>query len=76
MQNTSSVPVHRHSASCMGDGPDGCYHLCRLDPHKATISVALAESGRDGEFRQVGIFENRAEIVMKLAARLSKGGKR
>jgi transposase len=30
-----------------------------LDVHKATISVALAESGRDGEVRQVGVFENR-----------------
>ena len=30
-----------------------------LDVHKATISVALAESGRGGEVRQVGVFENR-----------------
>jgi hypothetical protein len=26
-----------------------------LDVHKATISVALAESGRNGEVRQVGL---------------------
>ena len=30
-----------------------------LDVHKATISVALAEGGRSGEVRQVGVFENR-----------------
>lgn len=47
-----------------------------LDVHKATISVALAESGRDGEVRQVGVFENRPEVVAKLAARLSQGGHR
>jgi transposase len=43
-----------------------------LDVHKATISVALAESGRGGEVRQVGVFENRPEVLMKLAARLGK----
>src|SRR6202047_771993 len=47
-----------------------------LDVHKATVSVALAEGGRGGEIRQVGVFENRPEILMKLAARLSKGGRR
>ena len=25
-----------------------------LDVHKATVSVAVAESGRDGEIRQIG----------------------
>jgi hypothetical protein len=29
--------------------------------HKATVSVALAESGRGSEIRQVGAFENRPE---------------
>ena len=38
--------------------------------------VALAESGRGGEVRQIGVFENRCEILVKLAARLSKGGRR
>jgi transposase len=46
-----------------------------LDVHKATISVALAESGRDGEVRQVGVFKNQPEIMTKLAARLGKGEK-
>jgi transposase len=47
-----------------------------LDVRKATISVALAESGRGGEVRQVGVFENRPEVLMKLAARLGKAGRR
>ena len=47
-----------------------------LDVHKATISVALAESERNGEVRQVGVFENRVEVLVKLAKRLSEGGRR
>src|SRR4029077_4089644 len=48
----------------------------RLDVHKATVAVAVAEGGRGGEIRQGGGFENRPEILIKLAARLSKGGRR
>jgi hypothetical protein len=33
-----------------------------LDVHKATVSVAVAEDGRGGEVRQVGVFESRPEI--------------
>jgi hypothetical protein len=47
-----------------------------LDVDKATVSVAVAESGRDGEIRQIGVFENRPEVLAKLAARLAKGGRR
>jgi transposase len=47
-----------------------------LDVHKATLSVALAEGGREGEIRQVGVFENRPEVLIELVARLSKGGRR
>jgi transposase len=47
-----------------------------LDVHKATISVALAEGGRGGEVRQVGVFENRLAILTKLVAQLSAGGRR
>ena len=46
-----------------------------LDVHKATVAVALAEDGRDGEVRRVGVFANRAEVLTKLAARLSRGGR-
>jgi len=47
-----------------------------LDVHKATVSVAVAESGRGGEVRPVGVFENRPEILVKMAARLANGGRR
>jgi hypothetical protein len=46
-----------------------------LDVHESTISVAVAESGRNGEVRQVGVIENRVEILLKLAKRLSEGGR-
>ena len=47
-----------------------------LDVHKATVCIAIAEGGRGGEVRQLGVFENRPEILSKLASRLSKGGRR
>ena len=47
-----------------------------LDVHKATVCVALAESGRDGEVRQVGVFENRPEVLSRMVTRLSKNGRR
>jgi hypothetical protein len=47
-----------------------------LDVHKATVCVAVAESGRNGEVRQVGVFENCPEILCKMAARLGKEGRR
>ena len=34
-----------------------------LDVHKATVSVAIAESGRGGEVREVGVFENRPDVL-------------
>ena len=47
-----------------------------LDVHKATVSVAVAESGRAGEVRQVGVVANRPEVLRKMVARLAKGGRR
>jgi len=47
-----------------------------LDVHKATVCAAVAESGRSGEVRQVGVFENRPEILSKMVARLGKSGRR
>jgi len=47
-----------------------------LDVHKATVCVAVAEGGRGGEVQRVGVFENRPETLVKLAARLSKRGRR
>jgi hypothetical protein len=36
----------------------------------------LTESGRGGEVRHVGVFENRPEILSNVAVRLGKGGRR
>ena len=47
-----------------------------LDVHKATVCVAVAEGGRGGEVRQLGVFENRPEVLCKMAARLGKAGRR
>jgi len=44
-----------------------------LDVHKATAAVAVAEGGRSGEIRQVGVFENRPEILIKLAEAEQRG---
>ena len=57
-------------ASCMGDGPDGYITHLGLDVHKATACVALAQRGSGSEIRQIAVFENRPEILIKLAARL------
>jgi transposase len=40
-----------------------------LDVHKATVSVAVAEGGRSGEIRQIGVFANRADVLTKMAGR-------
>jgi transposase len=45
-----------------------------LDVHKATVCVAVAESGRNGEVRQIGVFENRPDILGRMVSRLGKGG--
>lgn len=47
-----------------------------LDVHKATVSVAVAEGGRSGEIRQIGVFANRADVLTKMVARLVRPGLR
>ena len=46
-----------------------------LDVHKATVCIAIAQGSRGGEVRQLGVFENRPEILSKVVSRLSKGGR-
>jgi transposase len=46
-----------------------------LDVHKATVAVAVAEGGRAGEVRRVGVVENRPAVLAKLADRLAKDGR-
>jgi len=47
-----------------------------LDVHKATISATIAEEGRDGPVRYLGVIPNTPNDVTKLASRLSKDGNR
>ena len=43
-----------------------------LDVHKATISVAVAEAGRDGEVRHLGTIDNTPLAIAKLARRIAR----
>jgi len=45
-----------------------------LDVHKASISVSVAEEGRDGEVRFIGAIASTSLDVAKLARRLAKEG--
>jgi transposase len=45
-----------------------------LDVHKTTIAVAVAEGGRSGEVRQLGIYANRADVLRKMVERPARGG--
>jgi transposase len=45
-----------------------------LDVHKATISISIAEDGRNGPVRFLGVIPNTAEEVAKLAKRLARHG--
>ena len=47
-----------------------------LDVHKTTICVAIAKSGRGGQLREVGVFENRPDVLRKMVARLGKHRRR
>ena len=45
-----------------------------LDVHAETIAVAVAEGGRDGEVRSLGIISNRLEAIRKLVKKLHEQG--
>ena len=47
-----------------------------LDVHKVSISVSIAEDGRDGAVRFLGEIPNTPTDVAKLAKRLAKDGSR
>src|SRR5271170_744872 len=45
-----------------------------MDVHKATISISIAEDGRSGPIRFLGVIPNTADEIAKLAKRLAKHG--
>ena len=54
------VPDGRHRVSCMGKN-DITY--VGLDVHKATVCVAVAESGRSGEYGRSGFSRTNMSVV-------------
>ncbi len=65
-----SAPGFMHGRRVMGK----TITFVGLDVHKKTISVALAEDGLRGAARFVGTISNPAEVLTKLATRLSRKG--
>ena len=45
-----------------------------LDVHKETISISVAEDGRNGPVRFLGVIPNTADDVAKMAKRLARHG--
>ena len=45
-----------------------------MDVHKATISISVAEDGRSGPVRFLGVIPNKPDEVAKMVKRLSKYG--
>ena len=45
-----------------------------MDVHKATISISVAEDGRSGSVRFIGVIPNNPEAVHKMAKQLARHG--
>jgi transposase len=45
-----------------------------MDVHKATISISVAEDGRSGTVRFIGVIPNTPEAVQKMAKQLARHG--
>ncbi len=45
-----------------------------MDVHKATISTSVAEDGRNGPVRFLGVIPNQPDDIAKMAKRLAKHG--
>jgi hypothetical protein len=58
------------------EGSHGQGFIVGLDVHKASISVSVAEEGRDGAVSFVGTIPNTPAALTKLAKRLGKDGRR
>jgi hypothetical protein len=61
----------KHRRRAMGENTS----LVGLDVHKATIAVAVAEAGRNGEVRFLGEVSNDVTALDRLAARPEKDGR-
>jgi hypothetical protein len=56
------VSDDRHKVSSVGEGLMDAITYVGLDVHRATVCVALAESGRGDELRQLGVFQNHPDL--------------
>jgi transposase len=45
-----------------------------MDVHKTSISISVAEEGRNGQVRFLGVIPNTAEAVIKMAKQLARHG--
>jgi hypothetical protein len=45
-----------------------------MDVHKATISISVAEDGRSGPVRFIGVIPNSPDAVVKMAKQLARHG--
>ena len=45
-----------------------------MDVHKATISISVAEDGRSGPVRFIGVIPNTPEALHKMAKQLTRHG--
>ena len=45
-----------------------------MDVHKETISISVAEDGRNGPVRFIGVIPNQPDDIAKMAKRLAKHG--
>ncbi|MFC7736662.1 hypothetical protein ACFQX4_12570, partial [Roseomonas sp. GCM10028921] len=65
---SSSSHSLQQVASCASNPSQIC-------THEATIAVCVAEAGRDGEVRFIGVIPNEPSALDKLVARLGRGGR-
>src|SRR5580698_8220417 len=68
LERTIGSPVHRR------EGMKQIRSFVGMDVHKATISISVAEDGRSGPVRFIGVIPNTPEAVHKMAKQLTRHG--